>query len=45
MAEIAAQAQQQSFGQLINANQQVAAKMTTAFTKAVTEGFKPAANA
>ncbi|MBB3221202.1 hypothetical protein [Pseudoduganella umbonata] len=42
MAEIAAQGQQQSFSQLINANQQVAAKMTSVFAKAMTEGFKPA---
>ena len=41
MAEIAAQAQQQSYGQLLNANQQVASAMTSAFTKAMTEGFKP----
>lgn len=40
MAEIAAQAQQRSFAQLLEANQQVASKFTSAFAQAMTGDLK-----
>jgi hypothetical protein len=43
MAEIAAQAQQRSYAQLLEANQQVASMFTSAFAQAMAGGSRPAA--